>query len=1163
MVKLCYVQIFGQKPRNFKGETMEILNFYEKKGVGADFTDKPFPLTSNTIDESIAVTKTAEEVLALLADKDAMAMGEVYRVTEPIVLNSDTNYYGNLAAIIAEGGVEINNADSVVVKELIIKGSITVTRSSNITFFNVDVLSCTDGITLDEKSSNVSIKECRISAEGSALKSSANLVSVLSSYMAANKGIVSTGDELAVQSSQIDAKSLGVSLSGADCAVKNNTITAKTGGVGVSLSKGAVNGLVALNVVRDAQTSISVTDSFNCVVLLNSATTVEGKGNTNLYVVKNDLGDSITLKNNKYLLCDENFLPADGKEHVIKADNSEFNGNNLQDVTERPEYGANEEILPHTNKDLFVGMERKSSVRDISAGETYGFNDYIRTMANQGSVVIVPPGAYTVTSELELDDSCANTTIYAYGVYEEKKTIPEGKERPDRIADMGTLLAVRGADINIHGLTMGYDFQSAGQVYALEKWEDETGRYVRVVTSAGNINEFANSNTRLFKTPVQVARGDMSYSWVNYIGQDAVTHDTDGTMIIKMGNGPISVHVFNEIKKGDVFGCRLAGENGHSIQLNGTNTLMKDCVLYGYTAALAFYSWGKDAKGIRLERVHNTNKSSPVIDKETYDRYKALEEKYGMTSDGEDPLAKGAQGLEVYVDSKGRYRGGLPRYGSVDALHVNHAAQGISVTSCTLEHMVDDAINQRSNSSRVAGVVDNGDGTTTIYIKGSLAQVYFHGVHTASGELTASPNGCSSFSKGDRIFAYGIGSGKTLVDAEVLSASEDAGVLPDGCHMVHVDDDGDCICDICGTPMHTDVLINSSGEAGYDCKCDKCGKPVHTSFMTGTKYTYDGRGEKDICNGCGADLSGTSEHVIRKMATAGMTSYDPKTSTLTFKMLGTKASGEKYIITFNTKITKVTVKTTDVDFSAVEGIDFTDNDYFMKEKIACDNISMNSANFTVDNVLMQEFHSRGLLLKTRNVTAKNCTLRSIALSSATLAAEGIWGESTVSKNITIEGCLFDNTSHTYTAHIVPEHSPILIQGLGAAINPYKKIAENNLPCENIKIIGNKFINTNNNQVMTITDAQNVDIKNNIIECRTVADSDGNRIPDEENGKAIYIQRCINIDISGNTFECCKDKLSKGTHIVAWDYKNLTGTDLYDAEGKRFESLPTDNAEKRP
>ena len=1178
---LSYVNILTSCENEEQPTETETTTSYgngeEVEGAGVIWDEKAFAITSNPIDESAAVTKTAEEMLALLANKEALHQGEVYKVTEPLVLSSNTKYYGNFAAVIADGGIVIENAEEISIKELVIKGNITVKNSTGITLLKLDLTSSADGVKADSASSDITFKNCKINAAGTAIISDADITIISASYIIADKGIISTGNNFDIQSSQIDAISLGVSSSGEYCTVKNNTITAGKNGAGVVFSEGSANGLIALNIVKDVQASISVEKGLNCVVLLNSAVTVEGSNNTNLYVVKNSIGGLIKLETNNYLLCDGNTFANDGRDHaIISVDNTEYNGNNLQDTDARLDYGADEDLLPHTNKELFVGMERHDQIRDASLTNPYGFNDYIRMMAKQGPIVIVPPGAYTVSSALLLEDAHSNTTIYAYGVYQEKDCVPEdaAKFSGSVASAMGMLLNITGSSISIHGLSVGYDFQSSGQAYVLEKWTEGNDMYIRIIPGAGWGDDFGESDTDIYgpENGIQMCKGDMTYSWMNFLGHEYVGKDADGTIVYKINHGGAgtksAMEVYDAIETGDVLGCRLKGGNSRSINLSGENTLLKDCVLYGYSAALAVVASGPNAKNIRLERFHNTTKPAPIIDKKTYEKYKALEEQYGLTGDVDNPTAEGAQGLEVCIDEEGRYRGGLPRYGSVDATHVYGAAQGVSATSCILEHMVDDGSNQRSNSSRVAGVHDNGDGTTTIYIKGSLALVYYN-IHTGEGKTSEAPGSCASFRKGDTLFAYAA-NGQVLAETKVLSASQNAGVLSndENCHIIHMDTDKDCICDICKTPMHTDVMNGSA--AGRDCKCDNCGVTVHTDFDC--NETWAGKGD-DVCDGCKitlADKDGdgfndaNNAFIITDMATPAMTKYDPDTSTLSYKILTSYG-----YITYSCKITKVTVKTSEVNFDVDEGIDFTDNNTYMENKVTCDNVSLNSAGFTFDNVLLQEYHSRGILMKTRDSIVKNCTFRNIALTGMLLSVETRWGESSVPKNITIEGCEFDNIGHSFHAESIPTYSSIAIQGLGDVKCADKKIAENNLPCRNIRIIGNRFINTNNYYAITISDAQNVEIRDNYIECRTLTElggarvlgADGKPVGDDKNGRAIYIERCINIDISGNEYVYGGDKAEKGNHIIAWDYKGLNGTDLYDAEGNRFASLPEDNDKK--
>ena len=50
------------------------------------------------------------------------------------------------------------------------------------------------------------------------------------------------------------------------------------------------------------------------------------------------------------------------------SDNQNINGNDITNVDARADVGANEDILPHTNKDLFLEMTPKSTVKDAVGG---------------------------------------------------------------------------------------------------------------------------------------------------------------------------------------------------------------------------------------------------------------------------------------------------------------------------------------------------------------------------------------------------------------------------------------------------------------------------------------------------------------------------------------------------------------------------------------------------------------------------------------------------------------------------------------------------------------------------------------------------------------------------------------------------------------------------
>jgi hypothetical protein len=207
---------------------------------------------------------------------------------------------------------------------------------------------------------------------------------------------------------------------------------------------------------------------------------------------------------------------------------------------------------------------------------------------------------------------------------------------------------------------------------------------------------------------------------------------------------------------------------------------------------------------------------------------------------------------------------------------------------------------------------------------------------------------------------------------------------------------------------------------------------------------------------------------------------------------------------------------------------------------------MNSAGFTFDNVLIQRTRSRGILVKTVDATIKNCTFRDHGMTAVLLSVETTWGESTVPSNVLIQSCLFDNTGciQGYEANMT--QAPIAIEGLGN-LSGSVEVSKDTLPCRNVQIIGNKFINTNNNYCITMSAAQNITIRGNVFTARAEDTA-------KSFGRAVYINGCMGITISGNHYESefFKDDVTQA--IIGWNYKELGGTDVAD-------KLPTEKGKK--
>ncbi len=728
----------------FEGEQIE--------GAGATLSEDSFALTEHIVNEENITDLTASELEAII--KSGLEAGKAYRVTDGKTVTVTSSLDGKGAALIVPMGLRIENAESITLSDLTVSGSIQLAASKNVTFTRVDVQANGTAISTDDTCSNVSLNDCRIIGTEGAIASYAENTTVKNSYMNGKTAVIGRADGFAIHNCKISATDNGALLRGSDISATNNTVVTANGANGLSVESGSLNSLLSYNDISGARTAIRADGSTNTVVLFNSGFDTVALGNTNIYVVENSIGGALTLKNNNYLLCDSNSYTENNQSHTLVLEgNQNVNGDTLMDVTARNERGAKEELLPHTNKELFLEMPRMSSVKDVAGGTALDLNTYIENNAKTSSIVIVPPGAYLTAAgdTMSLTAEMSNTEIYAFGVYNEH----DFNTNAEYLAKKGgnQILTINNAEnITVHGITLGYDYQASGQVHVLKKLDD---RQILVVPAAGydleagfgqsNLDVFHNSYTYKFGAgTLYSATGGSGYTFVN-------TND-DGTLILKLSTQAS----YDAMNVGDIIVCRMAGDNQTTVGItNSTDVKLKDVILHGYSAALMTVVSG-NSTNVSLERVHNTARTPYIIDKATYDTYAAWEKEYGVD-------------LEIYIDALGRYRGAIPRIGSVDATHVTGSSEGLDITSCLFENMCDDGSNQRGSSSRLSGIKDNGDGTTTLYFKGMVTSTY-HGLYkTAKKEqITLNP---LAFSEGDNIYVYN-SKGVLLCDTECLTSSK-------------------------------------------------------------------------------------------------------------------------------------------------------------------------------------------------------------------------------------------------------------------------------------------------------------------------------------------------------------------------------------------------------
>lgn len=947
------------------------------EGSGTNIDNETYAFTVHNVDTSSAISVSSAEMQNLISL--GLTQNAVYNVTDGNPVSITNSFSGNGAAIVAPAGINVNAGVSV--ENVILVGHVNVAGALNVSFTMVDMQ---EGLSVDNTASSVTLDNCRICSDSTAIFTSAFNTTIKYSYISGDNGIVSDANETTVYNSFVSAGSCGIKITGDDCAVNNNSVLCDSDSTSVGiLLTDTVNGLVSFNDVVGAESSIKVTNALNTPMLFNSVYTIVASDCTNTYIVENGLSGNLQLTNNNYLLCDENTFIDDGNSHdSVNSGNTNVNGNNLMDVSARNKVGAKEDLLPHTNKDLFLGMTPKMTVKDAVGGTSLTLGEYIITNSAGKSIVIVPPGYYTMGEHYTFESAQSNTEIYAYGVYNEREF--EGANTQNLVFQFGNV-----KNVQFHGITVGYSHKSAGQVHVLKKessgWITKTYT-VTAVSAAGYPDSFGSLDTSMFSSGSfdLVKQGQIHWNSYSYSKLEA---NGDGTMSFT-----VSEEAYNNIAAGDVLYCRLAGANQTTIFFGGgsENVTLKDCTVYGYAAALAIVA-GSDSNGATLERVHNTAHSAYIIDKATYDKYTAFEDSYNVEL--------------VSVDEYGRYRGSTPVIGSVDATHLTGSNKGFKAISCLFENMCDDGSNHRGSSSRLHGYKVNNNGTVTLYIKANIAEYYRNDkISQGATAVTSSP---VHIKEGENIYIY--------------------------------TSKGELFCDT--TALTT---LTSTGTS------------------TSISYTY---------------------------------THNGATTTLTYTL----------------PVYEIKVDADACNFDVLNGYDLTNNDYTMSQKVLVDNISRNSSGGHFDNVLIQNFRSRGFLIKSTDATIEHCTFRNVAMTGVLMSIEPIWGESTVSRNIVIKNTLFDSTGFRADSFdSSPTYAPISISSLSTSGNH----SLDSLRSENILIEGNEFRNYGHSYAIYVNGAKDVHILNNVF------------APQNANASTKYVNivTAADIEISGN-------KKADGTSIT--------------------------------
>ena len=586
---------------------------------------------------------------------------------------------------------------------------------------------------------------CRIEGESGILNEADDLTVLNSVILFQKAGIVDNAKSgTVIRDCKVEGEGIAIATAAESAQIMYNTVK---GEAGIAFGAG-LNMIAAMNASCGP---ITVNGAKNTVILKNSACCAEVVNCHAVYVIENKLKGALTAKNNNYIIADCNCT---GKDTVQEGNENE-NGNNLMDVDARLPYGADEKLLPHVDKDLFVGMPRKTVVRDVDGKSELPLAKYVNNRVLNEEVVIVPPGAYCSDEIWSFPREASNTTVYAYGVYAERQK------------DIGCQAAFRGAkNVTLKGITFAFKQQSCGQVFLLEKLgleEDGKTGWVRVVAGAGLMDEFGDSNKAYYDTKGMGAqRMGTFYAYMDAGFWTLLETEEDGTRRMR-----VAADVYSRLAEGDILTCRGCN-GGTTIPVEGgcENIVFYDLTMFGGAAGFAWVEHDNKT-ATTYYRVLNTTRAGEIIDEETYNKYRAYEKTYNVS-------------MEVYQDELGRYRGSPCHIGSIAATPTTRCAHGSVCIACLFENMCDDGTNQNHTHGRIAAMTDNGDGTTTVLYKGCLSMYSYNyrgrenfKEHTCGGL-------CAPFSAGDRVYVYN-SAGQLVCDTPALTATveEPAAIAPE------------------------------------------------------------------------------------------------------------------------------------------------------------------------------------------------------------------------------------------------------------------------------------------------------------------------------------------------------------------------------------------------
>ena len=696
------------------------------EGIGASLAEGAFALTGRTPSATPTEISSADFIRAL--GREDLEPGATYRLTDsaPLTVSvSRGNYDGVGCIIIAPGGVIFECGENTVLTNLtvITAGEVTVKNAHGLTVSNFEV---SGSLKIEDSCSDVRMENCRVASNGTALTMNADSATVVDSYFA---GEIALDENASLGGLYENCVFLGedtaISTVGESTTVWYSTVrgTLKASG------KKVENLLVAMNRFENLG-GVTLNSSHNCVILLNELENVTVSDSTNSYVCSNLLYDTLSLTNVNYVIATRNATVAD---RVLLTNVKNHNGDNITDITARPEAGVNEDLLPHVNKDAFINMERKSFVRTAD-GNTLPIGAYIKAKAESNGLLIIAPGAYSDDTRIAMNN-IQNFSVYAYGVLYEKENFF------DVVYEFGAC-----TNVSMYGLTLDMVYNGCGHMIVLAK--DPATKTVTYRAAAGMLQDL--SNKKYF------SEDGNGIAFMGYrAGTDYPYADISlGTLTFNAASGlltsTLSASAFEMIEVGDMMTCRA---NGNTVVYTRECSSMHFEDFSVLSGSIRCFWEDRAIVGASLERVLISPAPAKVIDEETYAEYLELQDTYGVD-------------LGVYVDEWGNYRGTPAMTVTADSTHTTNCRDGIKATSCIFENLSDDGTNQQGFHGRLA---DFDPETGKVTYKNNLSTISAAQGGTAGGT-------CAAFEVGDTVCIY-TSNGKLLCETPALSVTTSIGTI--------------------------------------------------------------------------------------------------------------------------------------------------------------------------------------------------------------------------------------------------------------------------------------------------------------------------------------------------------------------------------------------------